>query len=44
MKIWDVENGTLKKEIRVNSRVTSFEILLNGDLVSGSDKSIVIWN
>ena len=43
IKIWDAKNGTLKKDINVNSRVNALEVLPNGRLVSGSDRSIIIW-
>jgi WD40 repeat protein len=44
MKLWDVENGTVKKDKYVNSAITSFLLLENGDLVSGSaDGSVIIW-
>ena len=41
IKFWDVENGTVKKEIRVNSAIYSLKVLPNGDLVSASDESII---
>jgi WD40 repeat protein len=43
INIWDVENGTMKKEIKVDSCINSFEVLANGDLVSATNKSIIIW-
>ena len=43
IKIWDVENGSVKKEFESSSTVMSLEELQNGDLVSASDDSIVIW-
>ena len=43
LKIWDIEKGSVKKEINVNSRVNSFLLLKNGDFVSASDESIIIW-
>ena len=44
MKIWDVNTGEVKKEIRVNLNVNAFEVLKNGNLVSATDESIIIWN
>ena len=44
IKIWDTENGTVKKEIKAGSCVNSFEVLHNGDLISASDQSIIIWD
>ena len=44
IKIWDVENGTIKKEIQVNSQINAFEVLENGDFVSASKSSIIIWD
>jgi WD40 repeat protein len=43
IKIWDVENGTVKKNIKVDSKINSFEVLPNEDLVSATNKSIIIW-
>jgi WD40 repeat protein len=46
IKIWNVENGTVKKDMNINnkfSRVNSLEELKSGELVSGSDTSILIW-
>jgi WD40 repeat protein len=43
IKIWNVETGTVKKDLIVNSEINSFEVLPNGDLVSASDESIIIW-
>ena len=43
MKIWDVDNRTVKKDINVNSKVNALVVLPNGRLVSGSDRSIIIW-
>ena len=35
IKIWDVENGTIKNDLKVNSGVDSLETLEDGRLVSG---------
>ena len=43
IKFWDVETGLVKKEIALDSFVCNLEVLLNGDLVSASDESVVIW-
>ena len=44
MKIWNLEDGSLKKSIKVNSTIYSFDVLENGDLVSGcQDGTIKIW-
>ena len=43
IKVWDAEKGTVKKDIVVNSRINSFEVLPNGNLVSASNRSIIIW-
>ena len=44
IKIWDTENGTVKQEMKTGSGVNSFEVLHNGDLISASDQSIIIWD
>jgi WD40 repeat protein len=44
IKIWDTVSGTVKKEIKAGSGVNSFEVLQNGDLISASDQSIIIWD
>ena len=44
IKIWDTENGTVKKELKAGSGVNSFEVLQNGDLISASDHSFIIWD
>ena len=44
IKIWDAYNETLKKNIEVNSCISSLAVLQNGDLVSLSGKSIIIWD
>ena len=44
VKIWDVENGTVTKEIKVNNTVRSLEVLRDGELACASGKSIMIWN
>jgi WD40 repeat protein len=36
IKIWDFENGTVKKSINVEAIVCSLELLSNGDLVCGT--------
>ena len=43
IKIWDVKKGSVRNEIQVNSKINSFQVLENGDLVSASDESIIIW-
>ena len=43
IKVWNVENGKIEIDIKTNSKVNSFAVLQNGDLVSSSDKSIIIW-
>ena len=42
IKIWDVETGIVKKDIKDISGI-NFEVLQNGDLVSASGESIIIW-
>ena len=44
LRILDTKNGTVKKEIKCGSAINSFEILQNGDFVSASDESIIIWD
>jgi WD40 repeat protein len=46
IKIWDVDSGTVKKNLTGHTgQVNSLDILLNGDLVSGADDgSVLIWN
>ena len=45
IKIWDVETGLVKNEKNVDSVIiNSFVMLQNGDLVSASDKSIIVWD
>ena len=46
IKIWDIENGTVKKTLTGHTNCINRLILLeNNDLVSGStDKTIKIWN
>ena len=44
IKIWDVENWAVKIEMRAHSRINSIEILENGDLVSASELSVIIWD
>ena len=44
IKIWDVGTGLVKKEMNVSSRINSLEMLQNGDLVSASDESIIVWD
>jgi WD40 repeat protein len=44
MKIWDVESGTIKKDLKLDSIITSLTLLPNGDLVTASYESIIIWN
>ena len=44
MKIWKVEDGSLKKSITTNSSIFSLEVLENGDLFSGcANGAIKIW-
>ena len=43
IKIWDVENETIKKDIKVDSKVYALVVLPNGDLVSALKDSIQIW-
>jgi WD40 repeat protein len=44
IKIWDTESGIVKKEIKAGSCVNSFEVLPNGDLISATENSILIWD
>ena len=44
IKIWDVGNGAVKKEIKVDSGISLIEILKNGNLVCASLNSIIIWD
>ena len=44
IKVWDVETGIIKKNLKVDSKINSFELLENGNLVSASEKSIIIWD
>ena len=44
VKVWDVENGTIKKDIAVDSAVYSLEVLHNGNLATGCKGGTVkIW-
>ena len=43
IKIWNVDDGTVKRDLEVNSTINSLEVLPNGDLVSASDHSVIIW-
>ena len=41
-KDFNAKNGSFKKDIKVNSRVNTLEVLQDVDLVSSSSKSIII--
>ena len=43
MKIWNVQYGTIKKEVGVDSEVHSFVVLPNGDLVITYEDYFQIW-
>ena len=43
IKVWNVDDGMVKKDLEVNASVNSLEVLPNGDLVSASDRSVIIW-
>ena len=41
IKIWDVENGTIKRELIVNTGVHSIELLEDGRLVCGCENGAI---
>ena len=43
IKIWDIESATSKKEINLYSEINYFDTLENGNLISASDESVIIW-
>jgi WD40 repeat protein len=52
IKIWNTNDGSVKQtltghtgwiRLNVNSAINYFEMSVNGNLISASDKSIIIW-